>query len=159
LKTREYAWDFSETGIQAREQRLLGVLIHEILEQARSLEMALEILQTFVFDGRIDQETQQVITTQLSELFELPQFKTWYSDDFQAMSEQGILLPGGKQKRPDRILVGESLALVIDFKTGEKASKHQTQIKEYMDLVQKLTQLPTQGFLCYLEPTEIFEIK
>jgi ATP-dependent exoDNAse (exonuclease V) beta subunit len=159
LKTREYAWDFSETGIQAREQRMLGVLIHEILEQARSLEMALEILQTFVFDGRIDQETQQVIITQLSELFELPLFKTWYSDDFQAMSEQGILLPGGKQKRPDRILVGESLAMVIDFKTGEKASKHQTQIKEYMELVQKLTQLPTQGFLCYLEPTEIFEIE
>lgn len=159
LKTREYAWDFSETGIQAREQRMLGVLIHEILEQARSLEMALEILQTFVFNGRIDQETQLVITTQLSELFELPQFKTWYSNDFQAMSEQGILLPGGKQKRPDLILVGASLAMVIDFKTGEKASKHQTQIKEYMELVQKLTQLPTQGFLCYLEPTEIFEIK
>ncbi|MFC5624100.1 UvrD-helicase domain-containing protein [Algoriphagus winogradskyi] len=159
LKTREYAWDFSENGIQAREQRRLGVLIHEILEEARSMEMALEILQSFVFEGRIDQETQQVINSQLIELFQLPQFKTWYSDDFQAMSEQGILLPGGKQKRPDRILVGENQAMVIDFKTGEKASKHQAQVKEYMDLVHKLTQLPTQGFLCYLEPTEIFEIQ
>ncbi len=158
LQTREYAWDFSETGIHAREQRMLGVLIHEILEQARSLEMALEILQSFVFDGRIDQETQQVITTQLIELFELPQFKTWYAADYQALSEQGILLPGGKQKRPDRILVGENLAMVIDFKTGEKASKHQAQVREYMALVKNLTQLPTQGFLCYLEPTEIFEI-
>lgn len=159
LKTREYAWDFSETGIRARDQRKLGVLIHEILEQARSLEMALEILQSFVFDGRIDQETQQVISIQLIELFELPQFKTWYAAGFQAMSEQGILLPGGKQKRPDRILVGENLAIVIDFKTGEKTSKHQAQVREYMALVQNLTQLPTQGFLCYLEPTEIFEIK
>lgn len=159
LKTREYAWDFSETGIQAREQRRLGVLIHEILEQARSMVMATEILQSFMFDGRIDQETQQAIQKQLVELFELPQFKTWYSDDFQAMAEQGILLPGGKQKRPDRILVGEKRALVIDFKTGEKTSKHQTQVKEYMELVGELTQLPTQGFLCYLEPTEILEIQ
>ncbi|SFT86445.1 ATP-dependent exoDNAse (exonuclease V) beta subunit (contains helicase and exonuclease domains) [Algoriphagus locisalis] len=159
LKTREYAWDFSESGIQAREHRRLGVLIHEILEQAQSLEMAIEMLQSFVFDGRIDKETQQTISTQLIELFELPQFKYWYADDLQAMSEQGILLPGGKQKRPDRILVGENQAMVIDFKTGEKASKHELQVKEYMELVQRLTDLPTQGFLCYLEPTEIFEIK
>ncbi len=159
LKTREYAWDFSENGIQARNQRRLGVLIHEILEKARSLDMAIEILQSFVFDGRIDQEIQQSVTQQLKELFELPQFKTWYADDFKAMSEQGILLPGGKQKRPDRVLIGENQALVIDFKTGEKASKHQKQVREYMDLVHQLTQLPTQGFLCYLDPTEIIEIQ
>jgi len=159
LKTREYAWDFSENGMQAREHRRLGVLIHEILEQAGSLNMAIGILQSFVFDGRIDQEIQQAIQLQLIELFNLPQFKTWYATDFQAMAEQGILLPGGRQKRPDRILIGAKIAIVIDFKTGEKTSKHQTQIKEYMDLVQRLTQLPTQGFLCYLEPTEILEIQ
>lgn len=159
LKTREYAWDFSESGMQAREHRILGVLIHEILEKAQSLEMCLEILQSYVFEGRIDKETQQAIQLQLIELFDLPQFKTWYAEDFQAMSEQGILLPGGKQKRPDRILIGEKQALVIDFKTGEKATKHEKQVKEYMDLVHQLTQLPTQGFLCYLEPTEILEIQ
>jgi CRISPR/Cas system-associated exonuclease Cas4 (RecB family) len=74
------------------------------------------------------------------------------------MPEQGILLPGGKQKRPDRILMGRKKALVIDFKTGEKKESHQIQVREYMALVSQLSQKPVQGYLCYLEPTQIIEV-
>jgi hypothetical protein len=31
-------------------------------------------------------------------------------------------------------------------------------VKEYMTLVQTLTQLPVKGYLCYLEPTEIIAL-
>ena len=64
-------------------------------------------------------------------------------------------MPGGTQKRPDRILIAKDEALVIDFKTGVKRESHELQVREYMALVATLTQLPVKGFLCYLEPTEI----
>jgi ATP-dependent exoDNAse (exonuclease V) beta subunit len=157
LKTRNYAWDFSEDGLQARTQRKLGVIIHELLAESRSLEDALRFLREFTFEGRWDEATASEVQLQLEMLFALDQIQDWFSTAYQSLSEQGILLPGGAQKRPDRILIGKDQALVIDFKTGEKRETHLQQVKEYMGLVAKLSQLPVKGYLCYLEPTEILE--
>ena len=158
LKTRNYAWDFSEDGLQARNQRKLGVIIHELLADSQSLEDALRLLREFTFEGRWDEATAEEVKTQLEMLFALDQIQDWFGSAYQSLSEQGILLPGGAQKRPDRILIGKDQALVIDFKTGEKRETHLSQVKEYMGLVAKLSQLPVKGYLCYLEPTEILEV-
>ena len=158
LKTRNYAWDFSEDGLQARNQRKLGVIIHELLADSQSLEDALRLLREFTFEGRWDEATAEEVKVQLEMLFALDQIQDWFGPAYQSLSEQGILLPGGAQKRPDRILIGKDQALVIDFKTGEKRETHLHQVKEYMGLVAKLSHLPVKGYLCYLEPTEILEV-
>ena len=158
LKTRNYAWDFSEDGLQARNQRKLGVIIHELLADSQSFEDALRLLREFTFEGRWDEATAEEVKVQLEMLFALDQIQDWFGSAYQSLSEQGILLPGGAQKRPDRILIGKDQALVIDFKTGEKRETHLSQVKEYMGLVAKLSQLPVKGYLCYLEPTEILEV-
>lgn len=158
LKTRNYAWDFSEDGLQARNQRKLGVIIHELLADSQSLEDALRLLREITFEGRWDEATAEEVKVQLEMLFALDQIQDWFGSAYQSLSEQGILLPGGGQKRPDRILIGKDQALVIDFKTGEKRESHLNQVKEYMGLVAKLSQLPVKGYLCYLEPTEILEV-
>lgn len=158
LKTRNYAWDFSEDGLQARNQRKLGVIIHELLADSQRLEDALRLLREFTFEGRWDGSTASEVKVQLEMFFGLNQIQDWFGPAYQSLSEQGILLPGGAQKRPDRILIGKDQALVIDFKTGEKRESHLNQVKEYMDLVAKLSQLPVKGYLCYLEPTEILEV-
>ncbi|MFN3997858.1 UvrD-helicase domain-containing protein [Algoriphagus sp.] len=158
LKTREYAWDFSEAGVSARNQRLLGMLVHEILEKANNLEEGLNLVRQFGFEGRLDEETRILVSSQLEALFDLDEFKSWYSDDFQAMSEQGILLPDGSQKRPDRILIGKDKAVVVDFKTGEQKESHFSQVRDYMHLISQLSQKPVEGYLCYLEPTQIIAV-
>ncbi len=158
LKTREYAWDFSGAGVEARAQRKLGLLVHEILEEANDLPHALNLIQQLTFEGRLDAETGNELHAQMRLLFDTPEFQRWYKSDFQVLAEQGILLPGGKQKRPDRILIGKEKALVIDFKTGEKKESHRQQVLEYMYLVHELSQLPVEGFVCYLDPTEIIAI-
>jgi ATP-dependent exoDNAse (exonuclease V) beta subunit len=158
LKTRDYAWDFSEAGVSARNQRMLGVIVHEILEKAIDLEEGLNLVRQFGFEGRLDEETRSLVSSQLQELFELPEFKNWYSSAYQAMSEQGILLPGGSQKRPDRILIGKDKAVVVDFKTGEQKESHFSQVRDYMHLVSQLSQKPVEGYLCYLEPTQILAV-
>ncbi|WP_100627381.1 UvrD-helicase domain-containing protein [Algoriphagus formosus] len=158
LKTKTIAWDFSENGLQARAQRKLGVIVHELLAASQTQEEAIRLLQQYTFEGRIDQETAKDVTDQLKKLFEIPQFQSWFGGDYLTLAEQGILLPGGNQKRPDRVLIGEREVIVVDFKTGEKYASHPKQVKEYMVLVHQLSQKPVKGFLCYLEPTEIIEV-
>jgi ATP-dependent exoDNAse (exonuclease V) beta subunit len=158
LQTKTYPWDFSSEGIRAREQRDFGVVIHDILAAAQGLEDALRLVKEYTFDGRWEADIAAQITLKLEQLFALPQVKAWFDPDFPTLTEQGILVPGGVQKRPDRILITKEAALVIDFKTGVKRDSHVVQVKEYMTLVQTLTQLPVKGYLCYLEPTEIIAL-
>jgi ATP-dependent exoDNAse (exonuclease V) beta subunit len=155
LDTKTYAWDFSPEGIRARAQRDLGVIIHDLLAGSENLDDALRLLRQFTFEGRWDETTAEEIKRKLEQLFALPQVQSWFDPSYQTLTEQGILLPGGGQRRPDRILLGAKEALVIDFKTGVKRESHLSQVKEYMGLVATLTQLPVAGYLCYLEPTEI----
>ncbi|NVJ85740.1 MAG: UvrD-helicase domain-containing protein [Algoriphagus sp.] len=158
LKTKNIAWDFSENGLQARAQRKLGVIVHELLAASQTQEDAELLLQQYTFEGRIDREIAQEVSGQLKKLFEIHQFQSWFGGDYLTLAEQGILLPGGNQKRPDRVLIGDQEVIVVDFKTGEKYASHPKQVKEYMDLVHQLSQKPVKGFLCYLEPTEIIEV-
>ncbi len=158
LQTKTYPWDFSSEGIRAREQRDFGVIIHDILAAAQGLEDALRLVKEYTFDGRWEADIATQITLKLEQLFAFPQVKSWFDPDFPALTEQGILVPGGLQRRPDRILITNEAALVIDFKTGVKRDSHEVQVREYMALVQTLTQLPVKGYLCYLEPTEIISL-
>ena len=158
LQTKAYPWDFSSEGIRAREQRDFGIIIHSILAEAKDLEDAIQLVKQYTFEGRWEENIAFEINQKLAQLFALPQVKGWFDPDLPTLTEQGILLPGGVQKRPDRILIGEDEALVIDFKTGIKRQSHANQVQEYMALVKTLTQVPVKGYLCYLEPTEIIAL-
>ncbi|MGY6523631.1 MAG: UvrD-helicase domain-containing protein [Mongoliitalea sp.] len=158
LKPKEYAWDFSPQGVQDRSQRRIGVLVHEILEHSNRLEDALGLVQEYGFEGRFTSEIQQEVEQQLKELFALPQLQAWFGEGYQSLAEQGILIPQGGQKRPDRIFISSEEALVVDFKTGARKPQHQAQVRSYMDLVATIVHKPVKGYVCYLEPTELIEV-
>jgi len=84
--------------------------------------------------------------------------KEWFSEDVQVMTEQGIILPGGSAKRPDRIIVKKEQTVVLDFKTGEKKDAHQKQVMEYMVLINHLIPKPVDGYLVYIETGEIVKV-
>lgn len=158
LQVRKYAVDFSEEGMEQRKKRSFGLLVHEILEKSESLENATLQMQDLYFEGRLSKEERKIVEKQLDDLFNNPLFASWFHSEGELLSEQGILLPGGKQKRPDKIIIREKEAIVVDFKTGEEYSKYEKQLKEYMDLVQVLSGKSTRGYLCYLESGKILEI-
>ncbi|TVP44841.1 MAG: DNA helicase UvrD [Mongoliibacter sp.] len=158
LKTKEYAWDFGHIGIQDRSERKIGVLVHEILENSNTLKEALSLVTQYSFEGRFEEQVKVELEKQLKDLFSTSQFRNWYSGEYKAFAEQGILLPGGAQRRPDRILISEKEVIVLDFKTGVKKDSHQVQVREYMQLLGQIVPLVVKGYLCYLEPTQIIEV-
>jgi ATP-dependent exoDNAse (exonuclease V) beta subunit len=158
LEVRKYAVDFSEEGMEQRKKRSFGLLVHEILEKSESLENAKLQMQDLYFEGRLSKEEKTIVEKQLDDLFANPLFASWFHSEGELLSEQGILLPGGKQKRPDKIIIREKEAIVVDFKTGEEYGKYEKQVREYMHLVQELSGKSTKGYLCYLESGKILEI-
>ncbi|WP_296705646.1 exodeoxyribonuclease V subunit beta, partial [Algoriphagus sp.] len=158
LTLKKYAVDFSIEGMEQRKKQKFGLIVHEILELSADKASALQNLQSFYFEGRLNEEEKQLVGRQLEHLFTDPLFASWFGTKGILLAEQGILLPGGKQKRPDRIILNDEEALIVDFKTGEAQSRYANQVREYMDLVSKLSQKPTKGYLCYLETGVIEEV-
>ncbi len=159
LQVKQYAVDFSEQGLAQRRKRDFGLLVHELLEKANDREHAGQQLDAFYFEGRLDREEVEMVQLQLDGLFENPLFASWFDGEGQLLAEQGILLPGGQQKRPDRVILLENEAVVVDFKTGEAYERYGKQVLEYMDLVGRLSGKPVRGYLCYLETGSIEEVE
>ncbi|SDD60080.1 ATP-dependent exoDNAse (exonuclease V) beta subunit (contains helicase and exonuclease domains) [Algoriphagus faecimaris] len=158
LEVKQYAVDFSAEGMEQRKKRNFGLLVHEILEKSDTLKQAELELDTLYFEGRLSSEEKEEVLSQLKGLFENALFASWFDPEQLSLNEQGILLPGGKQKRPDRILLHQEEVVVVDFKTGEEQDRYAKQVKEYMELVHSLTQKPCKGYLCYLETGKIKEV-
>lgn len=158
LSIRSYANDFSAEGLAQRKKRDFGVLVHELLEQSKSKAEIHSNLEKMRFEGRLDAQERIEVGQQLNRLFANPLFASWFQAKEVILAEQGILLPKGGQRRPDRILLGEDKAVIVDFKTGEMSERYFNQVREYMDLVNKLTGKKVSGYLCYLESGIIEEV-
>lgn len=158
LKVKKYTEGLSEEMAALQAKRNYGVLVHRILEKLKDAEELEALLKEAYFEGRLDLEEVNEVNYLLKHLLDNQQMRDWFATDAQVLTEQAIILPGGVSKRPDRILVKEDKAVVIDFKTGSEKENHQIQVREYIELVRNLTQKPTEGFLVYIESGMIKKI-
>ncbi|WP_209330184.1 UvrD-helicase domain-containing protein [Lunatimonas salinarum] len=159
LTVKALATEFSDDNLKLRQKGAFGTLVHSLLEKSlRSRDIFLG-LEELYYNGFINLEERDSLRQQLEFLLQHPQFSKWFGGEGEILSEQGILLPDGTSKRPDRILLFSDGAEVVDFKTGLPREFHSRQVNEYMELVGELTGLPVKGYLCYLDEMVIVEIQ
>ena len=101
----------------------------------------------------------------LLEFFESPISKKIFSNKAKNIYiEKDILKPNSvKVIRPDRCVVFEQYAIVVDFKTEEPVTseiedKYRKQIREYCDTVAKILNIPCYGYLVYLLKPSIRQV-
>ncbi|WP_114748922.1 UvrD-helicase domain-containing protein [Pleomorphovibrio marinus] len=158
LKVKTSSLSFDDQ-VEGRVEKLwFGQLVHSILERARNEHEVKVKLEELYFEGVFQEPEKNRIESQISKLFSLPVFANWFSTEAKILTEQGIMLPDGSQKRPDRVVIYRDHAEVVDFKTGLEHRSHQGQVKDYMQLVKTLLKLPTEGFICYLDTITIKEV-
>ena len=155
LRVKRQAVEQPEELAAFQKKRDFGVLIHQILERMNNLNELEGLLQEAYFEGKLDREELVEVNRLFERLIAKSPIKDWFADGLRVFTEQGILLPGGAVKRPDRMILKEDKAILIDFKTGKAKGFHESQLQEYMVLVRELTQKPTEGYLVYIESGEI----
>lgn len=159
LQVKKYAEGLSEEKEALQEKRNYGVLIHRVLEKLEHVGEVQGLLQQAYFEGQLSQKELKEVEDLLNRLFSKPQMQEWFSKDARVLTEQGILLPGGTSKRPDRVILDEHLVQVVDFKTGEEKAAHRNQVWEYMTLIAEITKKPAVGYLAYIESGEIRKVE
>lgn len=127
-----------------------GKLVHRVLSEINTFEDT-ETALDYVLSVSEDftPESREMVRNTLSELENMPGIRQFFNGG-KVVKEQDILTPEGESYRPDRIVMDDEVTWVIDFKTGLPSDKHQTQVKQYMELMKSMGYPEPSGCILYL---------
>ena len=108
--------------------------------------------------GEYDERSLHAV---LKDLFEDKEIVQWFvtRPGRDILKEVDLVAHDGSLFRPDRVVIDEDVVTVIDFKTGDPLTSHETQVKKYMEIMKELyADRRVQGFLIYIDPRRVKEI-
>lgn len=145
-----------------KERRLgkirYGLQVHALLSEIKNAsELELRISE-FNFDGTLAEDEKNSLRDKVREVLEHPDIKPFFETDWTVLREQEILLPDAGTLRPDRVLVKDHEAMIIDFKSGKESPSHRLQIENYADTLLLMGYSTVRKFLIYLEELRVVEL-
>lgn len=126
-------WDDSR-----RESVEMGNLIHFAMSKVGTKEDVPKVINEITSTGELPIESAPYVAQKMKEIVGHPQLSSFYSTSYEVRNEQELLLTSGKILRPDRIMLRNNKASVIDYKTGKKAPSHKEQIVSYADALKDM---------------------
>lgn len=95
----------------------------------------------------------------LQELFDVvehEEIKKYFSKEWKVLNEKSIL---SKKEiyRPDRVVIKDSAAVIIDYKWGQEQKKYNKQIKNYLSLLQEMG-FSSEGYLYYVDQKRVEKV-
>ena len=148
---------FSRLAIDttSRKEQIRGETIHDILQHIKTKADIERVITQQKFSAP---ENSKIIHAFFNEGFKNKMFADWFSDKWIVYNERDFVNTEGHIIRPDRLLVKDKTAIVIDFKTGESHPKYHKQILEYTGTVKQLGFDTVSGYLVYLSPFKIEQV-
>lgn len=148
-----------------------GVLMHQMMSLINRAEDVDHAYQQMVYDGLIAEGDSQFLSLkrELKEQIATDKMvKSWFDGTYENFNEKTILLEvkedsskakiERKTKRADRVMVNKDKAIVVDYKFGNHDEAYNVQVQEYMEIIEKLLGLPTEGYLWYVYTNEVFPV-
>jgi ATP-dependent helicase/nuclease subunit A len=159
LRIRHQSADYWVKNKEESDSKMnYGIVMHDILKLIIRKSDQTNAIQAMVRSGRINEADSLKIVSDLEAFWSFPETDDWFAADNRVLNETAILLPNGTQYRPDRVVIKEKLATVIDYKFGEKQSEHyHQQVQLYMDLIAQMG-YQTAGYVCYVTLKKVEQV-
>lgn len=159
LALRYTAVDYIKEGRDLFSSRInYGKTMHELFARIKALDDIQEVLNSFVMEGRINENERKIIKKKVDKVFKNELVKSWFQPGIKVKTESGIVIRGGKLRRPDRVMMDENVTTVVDYKFGQKAeSSHIKQVKEYMAHIAEMKYKNIKGYVWYVDQNHIVE--
>lgn len=132
-----------------------GRMMHIILSKIKTAADAVNIINELVLRGEIPERHKDIMLKWINEICHHPEINDWFTDNWEIITEQPILVPHSSHKIPDRIMIRGKMAVVIDFKFSEKHNKYREQVRAYADLIEKMGYSPVEAYLIYCNEEQI----
>ncbi len=136
-----------------------GIVMHYVLSKIKHEADIDRALQEAVLEGMISLVEQEELKITLLKLIQHKELKAYYDPTKKIYTEKDILMDTGEILRPDRIVISENEACIIDYKTGkENPAKYERQMKDYQWALEKMGYQNIKKLLVYIEELKIIEV-
>lgn len=152
------------TDIWLKEQPIeesrinFGLVMHDILRKTKLKGDDKKVLDDLHRAGVVNADEKKVLQQELDKFWQQPEVEEWFSPNIDVLTETPILLPSGHTFRPDRVVLKENNATVIEYKFGlNEMPSHQRQLQMYINLIDRMG-YRTNGYLYYVSLQKIIKV-
>ncbi|MDP4267001.1 MAG: UvrD-helicase domain-containing protein [Bacteroidota bacterium] len=142
---------------QANNKLKKGIVIHRILSEMVKFNDLQKVINNLKYNGQIGSNELNLIIADILEIMQIEQVREWFSGRYTVHNEREIIR-NGRVYRPDRVLIDNDKAIIIDYKTGKHNPNDIPQVNEYSDLMEELGYIVTGKYLLYFNEKQIQRI-
>jgi ATP-dependent helicase/nuclease subunit A len=151
--------EFFEDEVSGKRSKInRGILIHTVLSRIEYRSDAEEKLETFFLEHALPPEDAEAVRKDVMAVVNHAFMSNWFTKEWKIKAEALVLLPGGVQKRIDRIMLGKNKTVIVDYKTGERRSADKEQIEVYANVLTQMGYPNVQAFIVYLKDVRVEEV-
>jgi ATP-dependent helicase/nuclease subunit A len=135
-----------------------GIALHKVMSLIININSIDAVLDKLEINQVVDSEMKLVVAKKIKILFaEIPQMKKWFSGDYEVLNEREIMA-NGKISIPDRVMIKDNKAIIIDYKREQKDIKHHKQIKNYGKLLADMGYDKIEMYLIYTDDHTLVKV-
>ncbi len=151
FKIKKYADD------EEQKLALFGITAHDMLAGYLT-ESDLPLIQQKLNALSFDPTEKEKLKAEVDFAVKTINKNNWTGSDFTVKAECDMTDSTGMVVRPDRLMLKDKQAIVLDYKTGGKNSKHMEQILDYKKVLNAAGFSEVKTYLLYLELQELVEV-
>ncbi len=145
------------------DERGRGIILHSLFESVLCLEDFETNIDKMYNGGFISENEMRGLKIQVNTALERDDVRSWFDGTYKVISERGIILPDDRSGvvsmlRPDRVLIGDGKAIVVDYKFGEQRKSHNKQIERYKAVLKRMGYGEIYGYLWYIRDNKVVEL-
>ena len=127
-----------------------GVLLHDLLSLVVTPEDLDRAILEMQNEGVITDKNKKELKDKALSVLNNKKASEWFSKDWQVKTESEILLPDGNFLRPDRVIMKNDTACVIDYKTGKEKDDDKKQVIRYAKILEEMKFKNVEKYLMYI---------
>jgi len=135
-----------------------GNLVHYTLSKIKHSGEVENVITTLTKNGIILKQKEKELTKKIKTIISDPLLNPFFQPECDVKVETEILLKDGSTLRPDRVVLENNNAVVIDYKTGNMNDSHKTQIRLYAKILEEMGYSETKKLIVYIDLGKVIEV-
>lgn len=143
-----------------REKVNRGKILHQIFEYIKTREDIVSALEIVRRTGMIDASGLKEYQLIIEEMTAHSRVRDWFDGSREVKAEAEILLGSGELRRPDRVMIENGKAVVVDYKFGKlKKESYRKQVMYYKKCLIEMGYKEVEGYLWYAVLGEVDKVE
>lgn len=137
--------------------QVYGQMMHRLLSFIKTEQDIDGAIERLVSEGSCRVSDTENLKKLITKLLEHPIAIHFFKENAIIKNEADILLPDGKNYRPDKVVISEGHAVLIDFKTGKASEHYRNQLLNYASILERMGYTQIKSFIIYISDDLMIE--